>query len=172
MNKPSETASADRCYKNCYNFKAKEGALTLDCASKFYSMDAPSQASNICTNCLSWMHKDGVADTAPPRIHPEYKLGDALIEANYIINGERQKAYGSPEDSFNLIADLWYRYLVARGFTNAVLSNRDVCNLMMLMKIARDTQTQKRDNMVDIAGYAAIAADKFGDAYKKDKASD
>lgn len=80
--------------------------------------------------------------------------GSALLEAHKIINGERQDSYGNPEDSFRLIADYWSAYLKVE------LSAVDVAHMMMLLKIARMSgQEPKKDNYVDLAGYAGIAGD-------------
>ena len=83
-------------------------------------------------------------------------LGSLLDEAKRTITGERQDQYGAPEDSFGLIARYWTIYL------GAPVSPRDVAHLMALMKLARaQGQGFKRDNYVDLAGYAAIAADRL-----------
>lgn len=106
---------------------------------------------------------------------------DILAEADRIINGERQEQYGKPEDSFVLIAEYWNRYLQillkslmeeyeddftfgkAREYefyTCFGVESKDVAMLMCLLKIARTQGGQeKKDNYVDICGYAALAAD-------------
>ena len=83
-------------------------------------------------------------------------LGSLLDEAKQTITGERQDQYGAPEDSFSRIAAYWTTYL-ARP-----VSTLDVAHLMALMKLARaQGQGFKRDTYVDLAGYAAIAADRL-----------
>ena len=83
-------------------------------------------------------------------------LGSLLDEAKQTITGERQDQYGAPEDSFSRIAAYWTTYL-ARP-----VSTLDVAHLMALMKLARaQGQGFRRDNYVDLAGYAAIAADRL-----------
>lgn len=68
-----------------------------------------------------------------------------------VVAGPRLEHYGSPTDSFKRIADLWSTYLEIE------LMPTDVCNLMILLKIARDAgEIPKRDNDVDIIGYAAL----------------
>ena len=84
------------------------------------------------------------------------ELGSLLDEAKKTITGERQDQYGAPEDSFDRIARYWSVYL-ARS-----ISSLDVAHLMALMKLARaQGQGFKRDNYLDLAGYAAIAADRL-----------
>jgi len=89
----------------------------------------------------------------------KHTLGDCLDEAKKTICGERQDVYGSPEDSFTLIANYWNSYLAAK---DGMLSALDVAHMMILFKMARvQGQAPCRDNYVDIAGYASIAADRF-----------
>ena len=79
--------------------------------------------------------------------------GKVLSEARKVINGERQDAYGNPEDSFTDIADLWGWYL------GRPLLPSDVAVLMALLKFAREKHQHKRDNIVDACGYLALYAD-------------
>jgi len=96
-----------------------------------------------------------------------------LVRADEIINGERQDTYGSPEDSFALIAEHWTTYL--RGNVNAngghygedcpcgiELDASDVAIMMTLFKIARMSgQKWHPDNAVDACGYLAILNDRL-----------
>ena len=80
--------------------------------------------------------------------------GAVLDEVRKTINGDRQDAYGNPEDSFRMISDLWTAYL------DKYVSPQDVAMMMVLLKCARQkTGKGKRDNFVDMCGYAALAAD-------------
>lgn len=79
--------------------------------------------------------------------------GAVLSEAGQVINGERQDAYGNPEDSFTDIADLWGWYL------GRPLLPSDVAIMMALLKFAREKHQHKRDNVVDACGYLALYAD-------------
>ena len=77
-----------------------------------------------------------------------------LDEAKAIVCGDRDQQYGKPEDSFCVIAKLWSDYLMR------YLDERDVAMMMILLKVARNVSGEsKRDNLVDIAGYAACAAE-------------
>lgn len=91
--------------------------------------------------------------------------GSVLGEASQIINGERQDVYGSPEQSFALIADYWTLYLSSRSDNEAPVSPSDVAMMMTLFKVAREANQHKRDNVVDACGYLGIYADmQEGDA--------
>lgn len=81
---------------------------------------------------------------------------EILEAANTCVNGKREEDYGSPEDSFQVIGDLWNAYLG----TN--LKPTDVAILMMLMKIGRSKHNGGTiDTYVDIAGYAACGGEIF-----------
>ncbi len=83
--------------------------------------------------------------------------GQILEEANKIVNGARNEAYGKPEDNFNLIAGFWSDYLDKK------ITAHDVAIMMVLLKVARtQSGTGSMDNYIDIAGYSACA----GEIYK------
>ena len=73
------------------------------------------------------------------------KRGNVLLEAIDIINGERQDVYGSPEDSFALIAEYWTLYITSRIDPEDELSASDIAIMMTLFKIAREANQHKRD---------------------------
>lgn len=76
-----------------------------------------------------------------------------LEDAHDLINGDRQAEYGTPQENFGRIADRWTQYL---GVT---IEPYDVAIMMMDLKLARLCNDVKRDSLVDIAGYAALAAE-------------
>lgn len=80
---------------------------------------------------------------------------DVLKAADKCVNGQRQTDYGTPEDNFTIIANLWNDYL--RGnFINAT----DVSMMMALLKIARiKSGNATEDSFVDLAGYAACGGE-------------
>lgn len=81
-----------------------------------------------------------------------------LDQAEKCVNGDRNHRYAEPEDSFELIADLWSAYL------HREVSNIDVANMMILLKIARTMGGEGSiDNFVDIAGYAACGGEIWSD---------
>lgn len=77
-----------------------------------------------------------------------------LDNAKTIINGERQGTYGNAEDNFANIAAFWSTYL------NTPIDSTDVANMMILMKVARNSSgVYKDDNYIDICGYAALGGE-------------
>jgi len=89
------------------------------------------------------------------------KMKSPTLEgADQIIHGGRQDMYGSPEDCFDLIADYWNNYILAKE--NVCLDASDVAILMTLFKIARMSgQKWHPDNAVDACGYLAILNDRI-----------
>lgn len=87
-------------------------------------------------------------------------MTSVLTEAENIVNGAREGQYGKAEDSFERIARLWNAYLTNAGIATPdrpALTPKDAANLMILLKLAREQHAHKRDNYVDIAGYAELA---------------
>lgn len=88
-----------------------------------------------------------------------------LEKARACVCGEREQDYGSPEDSFGCIAELWEAYLRAACIApNAVVTvtPTDVAILIALLKIARVGTSfvgGTADSFVDLAGYAACGAE-------------
>jgi hypothetical protein len=74
-----------------------------------------------------------------------------LADVSTVISGQRDVAYGKPEQNQQRIADLWS---VLFGIP---VTARQACIALILVKVAREVNQPKRDNLVDIAGYAAIA---------------
>lgn len=82
------------------------------------------------------------------------KREEILNKAAAAISGERDEHYGSPEDNFGRIAQMWSAYL------GEPVTSTDVAMMMVLLKVARvSNDYMHEDNYVDIAGYAACAGE-------------
>lgn len=80
-----------------------------------------------------------------------------LAKAREHVVLERQDEYGTPEDNFNVIAELWDSYL--SGLHHKIEAT-DVANMMILLKVARGMNNPSyQDNWEDIAGYAACGSE-------------
>ena len=88
-----------------------------------------------------------------------------LEKARACVCGEREEDYGTPEDSFGCIAELWETYLRAACVSPdaiVTVTAADVAMLMALLKIARVGTSSvggTADSFVDLAGYAACGAE-------------
>ena len=79
---------------------------------------------------------------------------EILERAIKCVCGDREQDYGSPEDNFQRVADLWTA-LMGYHFTAI-----DVAVMLALLKIARIASGHaKEDNWVDLAGYAACGGE-------------
>lgn len=80
---------------------------------------------------------------------------ELLKQATDAVCTDREGQYGSPEDNFRRIADLWTTYCGGYPF-----EPKDVAMMMSLLKIARiATGKHKDDNYIDLAGYAACGGE-------------
>lgn len=87
------------------------------------------------------------------------KREELLEKARICVCGEREQDYGTPENNFGVIADLWSDYLQTQ------IDRRDVAAMMILLKVARIANSYcggTDDTWVDIAGYAACGAEIGG----------
>lgn len=93
-----------------------------------------------------------------------------LDEAKEITGGDRMDKYGHPRHNFQDISNMWNAYIKCKfnqskssgAFDNihkALVMNaveitpKDVAQMMVLFKIAREIPGHRRDNLVDQAGY-------------------
>ena len=91
---------------------------------------------------------------------------DILHAAEKCVCGQREQDYGTPEDNFKAIAELWSVYLdrISVGkYGNTIVDEKDVAVMMALLKIARIAAGGgKADSWIDLAGYAACVAECEG----------
>lgn len=82
------------------------------------------------------------------------KRKEILQQADKCVNGQREQDYGTPEQNFQIIADLWSAY---KGISFSAV---DVAMMMSLLKIARiRSGGGTGDSFVDLAGYAACGGE-------------
>lgn len=81
---------------------------------------------------------------------------DLLKTADQLVNGSRDKTYGSPAIHHARTAALWSVYLQTE------IRPEQVSVLFILDKIARSMEQEKPDNFVDVAGYAQVHAKVLG----------
>ena len=82
------------------------------------------------------------------------KRKEILDTATKCVCGDREQDYGSPENNFKRIADLWTAYS-GRPYTA-----HDIGIYLAMVKIGRIASGNvKADNYIDLAGYAACAGE-------------
>ncbi len=75
-----------------------------------------------------------------------------LAEAALIRSGERNADYGDAVENFRRITQ------IANAITGLELTPAQCCKVMIAVKLARELHNHKRDNLVDLCGYADILA--------------
>lgn len=76
------------------------------------------------------------------------------LEAHQLVYGDRQGDYGHPREDFTRTAILWTGLLQHKLADGAYIDAEDIGRCMIAVKLSRDVNSPKRDNRVDIAGYA------------------
>jgi hypothetical protein len=84
---------------------------------------------------------------------PDASIPSILEEALACTSGDRRRDYDHALPNHQRIAGYWNAHLSAIGIEGK-LSPADVAMMMILLKVARQARTPKRDNLVDVAGYA------------------
>ena len=91
-----------------------------------------------------------------------------LQEAEEIVNGNRQSDYGDAAYNFHRIANI-----VNSMYPQLGINAQQCCSVLMSVKLIREGFRHKRDNLVDLCGYAHIMneiveSDKKGEQNEKD----
>lgn len=94
-----------------------------------------------------------------------------LAEALEVAGKSRQRNYGHPLINHERIAAIWNVQLGKK--LKEPITAREVALCMIGMKLAREVNTPKRDNLVDIAGYVNCLdlIDNAGSVRKPDSTS-
>ena len=74
-----------------------------------------------------------------------------LAEADAVAGQDRSRDYGHPLVNHERIAAIWSVQLGCK--LESPIEPREVALMMIGLKLAREVNTPKRDNLVDIAGY-------------------
>lgn len=87
---------------------------------------------------------------------------NAIDLAKEIIYGDREQTYGHPSKNLERIAQLWTLYLHQKYGAQVNVNAEDVCWMMNLLKMTRQMNQVKQDNVIDAIGYLALI-DRLGE---------
>lgn len=94
-------------------------------------------------------------ETPAPEASPPENI---LVEAQRLTDGCRHADYGHPRADFARAAAIWTGILRPKLREEATILPGDIPLCMIAIKLSRQAHRHKRDNLVDIAGYARTAA--------------
>lgn len=124
-----------------------------------------------------YQHKPSLTDHAEAAIRDQQEGIDRMMrlfdnpeticaEADRLVSGERSSDYGHPLDNYTAIAG-------AAGALELDVSIPEHAALfMVLTKISREVHRPKRDNRVDMAGYAKVVDLIHEERARRGEASD
>ena len=121
--------------RQVYSFIGGGYSNTIEVPDHYFAADGTDQITGPCP-----ASSEGVV-----------KLGNILHEADKLVHGDRGDDYGSPREDFERTAKLMSAVL------GTSVTAEQVPLLMMCVKLSRQCHKPKRDNLVDIAGYAETA---------------
>lgn len=124
-------------------------------AEGFPMNKAPTEAQEIVNEAVVVMEKALKADPINPSPKPE----SILAEAERIVNGERAADYGDSTANMERIGKITELTLSQAEWAKlgaCSIPPTVVAKILMAVKLGREAHTHKRDNLVDLCGYAEI----------------
>lgn len=108
------------------------------------SVNIPAvSATDAKNSCVPELGSDG----------PDLGLRESvLVEAQGLVHGDRNAAYGSPLEDWSRTAGMVSAMLAHK--LREPLTAEDCAMILCCVKLSRQQHIQKRDNMTDLAGYA------------------
>ena len=90
--------------------------------------------------------------------HVSPERSNILTEADTLINGDRARDYGRPQENFGRLAELWNAQLGKK--LAEPLTTQDVAYCLVQLKMSRLANTPgHRDSLIDVAGYIALSGE-------------
>lgn len=99
----------------------------------------------------------GTVNQGQPIYIDNKKEESILKEAERLVNGPRQNDYGHPHDDYSKVGKIWSGILrdILKPGCEVTALQAALC--MIGVKLSREANRHKRDNLVDAAGYAQVA---------------
>lgn len=126
---------------------------TVDAIAMLEGWDGPNARGSVWEREIARsLLKIPIFDAAEPFPVAEFERETILEEAQRLVHGNRGADYGHPIDDYTRTGRLWGAIL---GLPD--IDPRVCCLMMAAVKISRECNKHKRDNLTDLAGYAECA---------------
>lgn len=122
----------------------------VDAIALLPGWDGPNARGSVWEREVALLLGKRVYDATHPVAPPPRE--SALQEAQRLVHGDRRAAYGHPIDDYTRTGRMWGAIL---GIPD--IDPRICCLMMAAVKVSREVNAPKRDNRVDLAGYAECA---------------
>lgn len=141
--------------KNPKSLYFRKSKFTRPCpeAAREYTLQ---HYRKVCDDDLEYVLKDRLCDLSDVKIPGDPV--DVLTEAFDLTSGDRQNQYGPSDQDFARTAAMW------GALKGVEFTTEDVAAFLICVKLSRNTHQAKRDNWVDVAGYA-----RCGDICRQEK---
>lgn len=91
-----------------------------------------------------------------------------LKEAEKLVHSDRAKQYGNPHESWSCIAKMWSAMLTRKTGVEITIRPEFACLMMAALKLAREANEHKEDNLVDACGYLECSSMCLDHEQRKD----
>ena len=117
-----------------------------NCDRSAYATQRDEPERDGCTGCWLTVAKCQCEPVTEPVVTTHHQ--NILEEANDLVSGDRNARYGHPQVAFSQIGRMWTEIV------GVPVSAEQVALCLIAMKLCRQIQKPKHDNLVDMAGYA------------------
>lgn len=79
-------------------------------------------------------------------------------QAELLVLGDRQQSYGPPKDDYSKTAKMWSGLLFHKLLPGIEITPKEAILMMVALKLSREVNRAKPDNLIDAHGYLHCAA--------------
>ena len=123
---------------------------------EFHKIEEDDMKGTVAIDGYLFGGKDYLWEKTKTELMPEsfkpYKTEhkSVLLEADKIVNGDRNEQYGDPNIAFNEYSE------ILKTTFGIDLTPSEICKVQMAIKLGRMKYKYKKDSIVDLCGYCEI----------------